>query len=31
MDVFKMAQKFLDSPVVKAMNTICSGDGELDD
>lgn len=31
MDVFKMAQKFLDSPVIKAMNTICSGDGEFDD
>lgn len=31
MDVFKMAQKLLDSPVIKAMNTICSGDGEPDD
>lgn len=31
MDVFKMAQKLLDSPVIKAMSTICSGDGELDD
>ena len=31
MDVFRMAQKLLDSPVVKAMDTICSGDGELDD
>ena len=31
MDMFKMAQKLLDSPVIKAMSTICSGDGELDD
>ena len=31
MDVFKMAQKFLDSPVIKAMNIICSREGEPDD
>lgn len=31
LDVFKMAQKLLDSPVIKAMNMICSGEGELDD
>lgn len=30
-DVFKTAQKFLDSPIMKAMETICSGDGETDD
>jgi hypothetical protein len=28
MDVFKMAQKLLDSPVIKAMSTICSGEGD---
>ena len=31
LDVFKTAQKMLDSPVIKAMDTICSGEGEFDD
>lgn len=31
MDVFKMAQKLLDTPVIKAMNSICSGEGDADD
>jgi hypothetical protein len=31
MDVFQTAQKFLDTPVVKALESICSGDGEEND
>jgi hypothetical protein len=30
-DVFQTAQKFLDTPVIKALNNICSGDGEEND
>jgi len=30
-DVFKVAQKLLDSPVIKGMDVLCSGDGDLDD
>ena len=31
LDGFKAAQKFLDAPVIKAMDMICSGDGEFND
>ena len=31
MDVFQVAQEFLDTPVVKALENICSGDGEYHD
>ena len=31
LDVFKTAQKMLDTPVIKAMDTICSGEGDLND
>ena len=30
-DVFKTAQKMLDSPIIKAMDTICSGEEDLND
>ena len=32
MNAFQITQKFLDAPVIKALDTICSGDGgEFDD